>query len=275
MAQQQVKNRPAQLVAMMDSGGVSSNFQIFAQRVFNCIDMAAATAKVELVLSSDVDKKVTVIYKVKQVMSIKTVLELVCGNKNSVDLASIRMCSSQTGEVQLSVRISSSPPSARARRFPNRVSDALLHLGWSKLDTDTGQDIQKYILNIDEKQPVPLWIVDTQPEFITLHADNVVELDLFHIKVLIERWPNITEISYGAYVPQDPNSAAPTAPQNAQVFVPRISFVFKRTHDKEGVIHDDDAADKIEAAGKRKREEDVGLFSWLFGKKNDEAEQVK
>jgi hypothetical protein len=258
MAQGQVRNRPEQLVAQMASEGVSTNFQVFAQNVFNCIDLAASTARVALIVSPDADKNVTIVYRVASTMNIVKILQLVCGNKNSIDLASIRIpapdpsgkTTPQPGEVQLSIRISSNPPKPRERRFPNKVSDLLRHIGLSKLDTDTGLDIQKYIINIDEKQPVPLWLVDQKPETVTLHADNVVELDLFHIKPLFERWTNITDITYSTYLSEDP-----------KVHTPRISFALRRTYDKDVEV------EEITAGGKRKREDNATMFDWLFGKK--------
>ncbi len=130
MTQVQVKNRPDQLVAMMEAKGVSRNFVIFAQKVFNCVDMAAASAKVELVVSSDEEKTVTVLYRVTSSITILKIMELVCGNKNSIDLASIRMAAtapSIPGEIKLSVRISSTPAESSSKtrtiRFPNRPSD--------------------------------------------------------------------------------------------------------------------------------------------------------
>jgi len=267
MAQGQVKNRPEQLVAQMAAEGVSTNFQIFAQNVFNCIDLTAATARVALVVSKDADKNVTIMYRVASTLNMMKILQLVCGNKNSIELASILMplpdkatsTTGQASEVQLSIRISSNSPKPRERRFPNKPTDSLRHIGLSKLDTDTGLDIQKYILNIDEKQPVPMWLVDPKSETVTLHADNVVELDLFHIKPLFERWQNITDITYSAHVPED---AKLNTPMHLQQYVPRISFVLKRTYDKEG--ENENAA--AEPAGKRKREEDVSTWEWLFGK---------
>jgi len=226
--------RTQELYQNMRDYGISGTTLVFSQSAISCMNMDSESSGIKVVTPKTVNNSkpnsVTLQYTTAGTngADLTGIMELICRGDNGISHATVLMSPDVKGAIFLSVTIDNSLTKREFQRpkFVNRVTDSLKLLRLGAADTALGMDIQRYMININQNQCTPLWRVESSESEITLHADCIVELDLFHIRPLINRWPKITRVVY---------SARPASKNGSDVidvtypFVSTISFTYERT----------------------------------------------
>jgi hypothetical protein len=250
-------SRVEELVENMRSHGVSGTTLIFAQTAMACMNMSSETSGIRLLTpKTGTDAKpnsVTLNYTTTAgSIDLTPIMRLVCGGNNGITHAAVLMNPEAKGVIFMNVTIENTlTPRVHPRaKFNNRVTDSLKTLALGAVNTAVGVDVQRYMINISQNQCIPTWRIDPGEKEITLFADNIVELDLFHIRPLLNRWTQISKVVYTA------RPASKGAQVNATYpFMPTMSFTYARVADPPAGGGDDEieVGEVVQAPSKSKR----------------------
>lgn len=260
-----------QMVDRLKKRGISGANLIYAQKVAGCMSFGGGVHKSEVYAGtikggdkSDV-KVVALQYITTGSIDLTPIMKLICSDNTGITHGSI-LVGEQKADIILNVTIDSnhkvvgvggveggrgvSVSNGTSKvRFANKVSDSLKTIGLGTRDTTIGMDIQKYMINISQDQPIPQWRVEPGAADVVLHADNITELDLFHIKPLLNRWDQITRVMYSTRAA----SKAVSAMDMTYPFVCTMSFTYTRSGSPQEEEEEGD-----EKTGKRYIEDDGG-----------------
>jgi hypothetical protein len=248
--------RTQELYRKMIDYGISGTNLVFSQSVISCMNMDSESSGIKVVTpktnNNSKPNSVTLQYTTTGAngADLTGIMDLICRGDNGISHATVLMSPDVKGAIFLSVTIDNSLTKREFQRpkFLNRVTDNLKLLRLGAANTAVGMDIQRYMININQNQCTPLWRVELSESVITLHADCIVELDLFHIRPLMNRWPKIIRVVY---------SARPASKNGGETidatypFVPTISFTYERTPKAPDEGEDGEILDS--KAGRQKR----------------------